>query len=82
MKPVNADIARAIERLKTESNDFTTFVDWLNDSFKEKVSEMLRMDRNTIQIGQGYSQALDDIISKVNSSRETLDRSNRNRDTR
>jgi hypothetical protein len=82
MRPVTADIARAIERLKTESNDFDLFTEWLETSFREKISEMLRMDKNTIQIGQGYSQALDDIISKVASSRETLDRSNKNRDTR
>jgi hypothetical protein len=82
MRPVTADIARAIERLKTDSNDFDLFIEWLEMSFREKISEMLRMDKNTIQIGQGYSQALDDIISKVASSRETLDRSNKNRDTR
>lgn len=82
MKQMSAEVARAIEHLKTENNDFTTFVGWLEASYREKVSELLLMDRNTIQTGQGYSLALDDIISKVATARETLDRANKNRDTR
>lgn len=82
MKQMSAEVARAIEHLKTESNDFATFIGWLEASYEEKISELLLMDRNNIQTGQGYSLALNDILKKVGSARETLDRSNKNRDTR
>ena len=80
-KAISTDIAKAIERLKQNNNDFELFTDWLADSFDEKVGEMLRMDKDNIQVGQGYLQALDDIMQKIKCSRETLVRSNKNRDT-
>ena len=83
MKPVTANIATAIERLKSNGTDFETFMEWIQFSYAERVSETLRMDRDNVQIGQGYSLALDEILNAVGKSRETLDRANKNqRDTR
>lgn len=81
MKVVNAEIARAIEHLKSESNGFTLFMKWVEESFAEKVEESIEATADNTLVCQGYLIALLDIKNTVASSRTILDRANKHRDT-
>lgn len=82
MKSVSADLARVIERLKSDSDDFPLFMKWLDESFSDKVNESLDATADNTLVCQGYLRALRDIRTSVANSRETLDRTNKHRDSR
>lgn len=80
MRQLNAKVAQAIDRLMVDSIHFPVVVEWLECSLKDSIAELLVLDKDTIQTGQGYARALSDLLDKINSTRATLDRAHK-RDT-